>query len=328
MKNNFSSREVSKNDWPSIRAKYTNQNFKFRHPESWEWFYQLFPEISNFAIAYASFNLANEVVGFIGGALHGAVYKNISIEALIIKDIFSISTPTYPITINSYPLSSTYEVFFEKLKYRNTLAIGFAPLKLEDHVNQLDNFHSFTSSCWFEIKLLGIIEVIGSSCTVKQTDFSENNWNTFWELRSKRIQFGIKRDQKFLHWRYHKKQGNIYWSFAVYSPITHIPIGFIVLSPRMNQTAIIVDCAFNEDLATIRDSLQKIQNWLYYKGIRRIETLSSPGCPEFEVWKVLGFKPYEPEINAKPFYKCFNTMIKDSFVNESFALTLGDSGYI
>ena len=324
----LTTRQVNFIDWPKIEAAF-NHTFKTtRTPECWRWRYQsnhLNHDSSNILCSSSvCLSDSGNVVAFAGGNTHRALFFKNHIEVIIGADNFSVPQLHKNISKGSSSLIRVIDEFHKNNINKYSVAVGFAPQRRSKLGVILSYEHIFKNSSWFSLEIKSVLNSIGSKCIVTRADFSNIHWDIFWERRKSLVQSAILRDQNFLNWRFNSKYGNTYWKFAVNTADSDVPLGYVVVTPRSDEVAVIVDCAFTNDFPIIRDALQKINNWLYYKGIRRVETFSTPGCPEFEVWSILGFNPFEATFGVLPIFRVYNKDISNNDFQDSFAMTLAD----
>lgn len=328
MNNYYKTRQVNSKDWPKIEAAFPHAFKAPRTPECWRWRYQyndLLVDSSNiFFASSVCLGDLDRVLAFAGGSPHKAIYCNNQIEVVIGLDNFSVPKIQKDLSKRNSPFLRVTEEFHKNNINKYSLAIGFASERRSKLGLKLNSEYVFTTSLWFSLSIKSFIKSVGSKCIVTKADFSNSHWNSFWESRSSFIHSSIVRDQNFLNWRFNSKYGNKYWKFAVHKVDSEVPLGYVVLSPRSDDVAVIVDCAFPNDFPIIRDAFQKINNWLYYKGIRRVETFSTPGCPEFNTWSILGFTPFEANFGALPIFRIYNENISKSKFLDLYAMTLAD----
>ncbi len=325
MSTGYLARQACASDWVKIASAFSHSFTTFREQDVWNWRYQLLRPSLDFVSASVCVTPVGEVVGFCAATVHEASYNYRPVKVLISRDSFSRPLSVKTLGKSASPFLLANREFNQHNSLRYDIALGFGSHRRSILGIKTSGATPFSTGQWLGINLQGVNKTSGSICMVQKADFSDDVWNSFWTLRAQDIQLGIVKDQFFLNWRFNPKQGNEYWSFAFFSATTSIPLGYVVLTPKSKEVAVIVDSAFPRDLDNIRHALQKIQNWLYYKGIRRVETFSTPGCPEYQIWPLLGFQTFEIDLQTMPIFKSYHAQLSDSIIQASYAMTLADS---
>ncbi len=325
MIHNFSTRQAKRSDWPHIQEAFARSFSTFRSKQTWDWRYHLGSRNDEQISCAVCLNAVDDIVGFVGGTVHAGVLQGRPIQVVIARDAFSVPNLVSSLGPRSSPFIWAEKCFHQHNAHQHALALGFGTQRRTRLGIRLGLAQPFTNGQWLGVDLLGASTISGVSCRVAPTDFSSALWNSFWVHRSPSIHLGIVRNQPFLHWRYHAAQGRTYWSFAISTFESEVPVGFVVLTTKSAGTAIVVDIACNSGFKVLRDALQQIQRWLFFRGFKRVEMFSSRGCPEFDLWPALGFQSIRFDWPSVPVFNSYDFVVNQSEVNQLYAMNLGDS---
>lgn len=318
-------RPVQSGDWAAVDAAFAHSFLACRPPKVWDWRYQRSLPGAAFYRAWLAQGPDGRVLGFFGGTLHRCITHGRDGLALIGRDIFTLPHGVTGLGPRGSALIRAETAFHEACAAEAIYCAGFG-LESRARISGVRRVTTtLTSGGWWTRRLAPPAGFVGSSCRAELTDFASPQWDRFWERRKERIAIGLVRDREFLSWRFDDRQGQGYWRFVLRNFTTDVPLGYLCLVAHTHDTAVIVDAALPMEVQYGRDAMRQVEQWLHGRGVRKILTFSSPGCPEFPLWPTLGFEPCAAPMATVPLYKCYRPDIESAAFDGGYAMTLADS---
>ncbi|MDD2610183.1 MAG: hypothetical protein PHX60_10935 [Giesbergeria sp.] len=321
-------RAMTEADWPAVQAGFMHSFLDHRAPAIWAWRYQLhLPGQSGWIAAISQAN-DGTLAAFVGASVHRCWIHGQELPLLLVRDHYS--HPLWRGRVGAArqgPLvmaAKTFHAMADANAVALAVGIGLDRTTRLEHLLGLCSLYQ--NGSWWQLTLPAAHKPnYGHAVQVLATDFSEPIWNDFWAERRQGLKAALVRDQAFLAWRFADRQGRCYWRFALWSVLSAVPVGFVVLTPTDAGQAVLVDIMLPEQPQAVRDAWNPIVQWLQARGISQVRTFLGKACPAYAWLARWGFVPLEAPLPVQAVYRSYSALPEGIDLNQDYAFTLADS---
>jgi hypothetical protein len=159
---------------------------------------------------------------------------------------------------------------------------------------------------------------------VREAAVFDQTFDDLWAGRAARLKLAVIRDSRFLDWRFGREPERPYsvWTFASY--LMPGILGYLVFR-RQGDRALLVDLCLPEEPPLYHSFWAQVGQKLYGRGIRRVETWSSPNAPDLPALWALGFRELAIPAGIVPCFTTFQADVSRGYIDENFYYNMADS---
>lgn len=321
-------RTMTESDWPAVQAGFMHSFVDHRTPAVWAWRYQ--QHLPDQAGWCATISQAPEgsVAAFVGASVHRCWLQGQEWPLCLARDHYS-----HPLwrgrvgTARQGPLVAAAQIFHTNADASAVaIAVGIGLERRVRLESLLGLCSLYQGGNWWHLTLSATHKPEhGYAVQVVSTHFAEPVWDALWTERRQSLQAALVRDQAFLAWRFDDRQGRCYWRFALWSVLSAVPLGFVVLTPTAAGQAVLVDLMLPEQPQAVRDAWNQIIQWLQGHGICQVSTFLGQACPAYPWLARWGFVPTEPPLPVQAVYRSYSAVPDGIDFDRDYAFTLADS---
>jgi len=174
---------------------------------------------------------------------------------------------------------------------------------------------------WISCTLIRFFIILGKK-SVKGVNYQwirhlDERVDSFWEKASMQYNIMVKKDFKYLDWRYCKRPNNDY--HILQAERNGEIIGIIILKYEGNgngRTGFIMEYLTVKEPYLMENLVKRGLVFLSQHKVDEVFVRLSSGDPVKDIFKKIGFKPKECRLGSDAVYKTYSSKVEDSFLRD------------
>jgi hypothetical protein len=322
----FTVRAMLDADWPLVQAGFAHSFWDCHPPSVWNWRYQRHLHQGSregWRGWLAQEHQRGEVIAWLAAGVHKGWGAGQTQTVLLPSDSFS--RPEWRSGGKRSPYVQVETAFHQHQVGHAAISLGFGLDRRMKLAFLSGNALPFSSGQWMQAHIDPNMRHQGSSVMLELTQFEGSQWDALWQQRREKVAWSLVRDQAFLSWRFHPRQGKAYHRIAIKAATSPVPLGYVVLHHRSPTETVWVDSILPTQPEQLRDMWGLLCAWLHRQGMRRFLTYVTPGCPEYALFHGFGWQPCEAPLPVLPGFRLYAPALSVQDIMQQYAFTLGDS---
>ncbi|MEN9842771.1 MAG: hypothetical protein RLZZ612_600 [Pseudomonadota bacterium] len=324
--NSFTIREMQDSDWPLVQAGFAHSFWDSHPPSVWDWRYQRHLHSAprqGWRAWLAQAHERGEVIAWQAASVHQGWREGHACTIVLPRDNFT--HPHWRSGGKRSPYVQVETAFHQHQIGYATLGLGFGLDRRLKLAFLAGNAIPFSTGQWMQATVEPDMRHQGHSVQLSLTEFEEPEWDALWQQRRTQVAWSMVRDQAFLHWRFHARQGKVYHRIAIRSATSRVPLGYIVLQHRSPTETLWVDGVLPPHPEQLRDTWGLLGRWLHRQGLQRFLTYTTPGCPEYALFQGFGWQTCAAPLPVLSGFRLYESGLSNQDVLQHYAATLADS---